>query len=83
LSLRQVLSDLKAQRVRIDRAIATLERIRDSRGMSVPPRKADRRRRRQAAGRGAHSGRKNLAKPGRIIPFAAQESARQAGAKDT
>jgi len=76
LSVAKLLAHLKAQRAHLDRAIAVLERIRDSRGESVPQPKAGRRRRHRTARKRAASRR---TKPAAIIPFAPPNVAKQAG----
>jgi hypothetical protein len=70
LSVARVLAELKARRARIDRAIAALERIRDSRNEPIARPKASRHRRYRAASRRAASRRTKPAKPAAIIPFA-------------
>ena len=79
MSVAKLLAHLKAQRVRLDRAIAVLERIRDSRGESVPQPKSGRRRRHRSARKRAASRRTKPAKPAVIIPFAPQDVATRAG----
>ena len=78
MSVAKLLAHLKTQRVRLDRAIAALERIRDSRGEHVPQPQAGRRRRHQTARKRAASRR---TKSATIIPFAPPASAQDVASK--
>jgi len=78
LSVAKLLAHLKAQRARLDRAIAALERIRESRGESVVRPKAGGRRKHRIARKRAASRR---TKPAAIIPFAPPAPAPDAASK--
>jgi len=81
LSVAKLLAHLKTQRVRLDRAIAALERIRDSRGDSVPQPKAGKRRSQRTARKRAASRRTKPATPASIIPFAPPASPQDIASK--
>jgi len=69
LSLGKVLSELEAQRARIDRAIAALQRIRDGRKGPAPRPKTRGRSRHRVASKRRAAQRGNPAKLGAVIKF--------------